>query len=172
MIMRSIRIEGDLAYIPLTKGYEAIIDAANVHLVDGFNWTASVKFRTDGTLRSVYAYRKPRVDGKQLMIQLHRVILDAPADLEVDHIDCNGLNNTRANLRLATKSQNQCNRRYVKNSSGVKGVRWHKTTSKWEAVIRANGRDHRLGEFSDIGSAAACVAAARVQMHGEFGRQA
>jgi len=172
MITRPIRIEGDLAYISLTKGYEAIIDAADVHLVVGFNWTASVKYRTDGTLRSVYAYRKPRVEGKQLMLQLHRVILNAPADMEVDHIDGNGLNNSRSNLRLATHAENQCNRRYATNSSGVKGVTWNKSSGKWMAAIVANGEKHSLGEFFDLDSAAACVASARTRLHGEFGRHA
>lgn len=73
--IRPIRIEGNVAYIPLTRGFEAVIDAADVPLVDGRNWCAAVK------PNATYAVRKEKRDGKIVGMHLHRVILSAPADM-------------------------------------------------------------------------------------------
>ena len=59
MNIRQIRIQGDIAYVPLTKGYEAVIDAADVPLVQGNNWSATVRKRT------CYAFRTERAKGGQ-----------------------------------------------------------------------------------------------------------
>lgn len=71
---RPIRVEGDIAYVPLTKGYVAIIDVEDVPLVQGQNWCAKRSGKT------VYAMRKaPRdINGKQSSIHLHRVLTSAP----------------------------------------------------------------------------------------------
>lgn len=82
--------------VSLTRGYEAVVDDEDYDLVSQFKWYANVSGRT------VYAERKTR----RVQMSMHRLILDAPAHLCVDHIDGNGLNNTRANLRLATRQQN------------------------------------------------------------------
>lgn len=112
---RQIITIGQFAYIPLTQGYVATIDAADLHLVDGYTWTAIVRPYT------VYAYRKDPGTGKN--VHLHRVIMGDPEGLTVDHRDGNGLNNTRSNLRSATKAQNNRNQRVTpRNTSGVKGV--------------------------------------------------
>ena len=134
--VRAICVEGDVAFVPLTKGYEAVIDAADVPFVEGFNWHAKVD------TRAVYAARKVRLaSGKQATLRLHRVILDAPDGMEVDHINCDGLDNRRLNLRLATKAQNQHNQRLsCANTSGLKGVTWNKRGEKWQAQIMLNGQ--------------------------------
>ncbi len=170
--IRPIRVEGNVAYVPLTKGYEAIIDAADVPLVEGKNWHAYVALRSDGSIRSVYGSRNPsRAFGTRRPIWLHRVIVAAAPDIEVDHIDGNGLNNRRNNLRCATQAQNTMNcRKRADNSSGVKGVHFHKGIQKWVARIQVGGARHNLGAFSDAQSAAAAYAAASVKMHGKFGR--
>jgi hypothetical protein len=162
--IRPIRIEGQLAYVPLTKGYEAIIDAADVPLVDGFNWTADVKPHT------VYAYRKsPRPEQRN--ITLHKTILQPEEGLEPDHRDCDGLNNRRENLRPASRAQNGCNRRAQKNNtSGVKGVSLHKPTGLWRARIGVGGKGRTIGYFKCSTAAAIAYAKASAAIHGEFGR--
>ena len=164
--IREIRIEGNVAYVPLTKGYEAVIDAADVPLVEGFNWCAAV----DG--RSVYAIRTgPRPERKSIL--LHRVLMGDSVGMEVDHQDGDGLNNQRGNLRVATKSQNMHNQRTrVDNASGMKGVHWSNVRGKWVAEISLNGRRSHLGYFTTPEAAHAAYVAASERLHGDFGRVA
>jgi len=164
---RPIRIDGDVAYITLTKGYEAVIDAVDVPLVYGFNWAAMVK------PRAVYATRKDYSGQKQRTVYLHRTIMGEPEGFEVDHHDGDGLNNMRSNLRTATKQQNMHNQRLSsRNNSGFKGVNWRKSKGKWRAAIALNGKSRHLGYFAtpELAHAAYCEASAR--LHGDFSRAA
>ncbi len=163
--VRKLRVEGDFAYIPLTRGYEARIDLADAPMVEAYNWKALVGSHT------VYAGRNVWRDGRIITLRLHRIILAAPEGFSVDHIDSDGLNNTRANLRIATYAQNGQNARIRKdNTSGYKGVSRH--GSKWQSVIMANGRKRYLGLFPTIQEAAAAYAMASVELHGDFRRTA
>jgi hypothetical protein len=131
------RIVGNTAEIDLTKGQVAVIDAADLpRVIDGRGkWFAH---RSDDT-RSYYATRH----GGQSMA---RVILDAPAGMEVDHRNHRTLDNRRQNLRLAMHAENTCNRR-PPASSGYVGVSWNKAHRKWMSHIRTNGRHRHLGYF-------------------------
>jgi hypothetical protein len=81
--------------------------------------------------------------------------MKAPKDLVVDHIDHNGLNNTRANLRLCTLSQNQYNRRSAKHgSSKYKGVGYLKCGKVFTTQIAYGGKTYYLGRFKDEKEAA------------------
>ena len=163
--IRPIRIEGNVAYVPLTRGYEAVIDAADVPVVDGKNWQA----RIDGL--SVYAQCAEKIAGKSITTVMHRHLMGSPEGLEIDHRDGDGLNNRRENLRMATHAQNVRNRRKpTNNKSGVKGVYWRKDIRKWAAMIKLNGRNLHLGLFPQISEAAAAYARASSDLHGDFGR--
>lgn len=169
--IRHIRIEGNIAYVPLTKGYEATIDAADVPLVDGRNWTARLKIKANGGFGNVYAVRATYNGGKQSIVWMHRLIANTEIGMETDHIDGNGLNNKRDNLRSATGAQNNRNRRVtIRNTSGAKGVHWHKPRQKWLAQIRFDGEHHHLGLFRCRTAAAMAYAIASQKLHGEFGR--
>jgi hypothetical protein len=90
---------------------------------------------------------------------------------EVDHIDCNKLNNKIENLRAATTSQNQCNSPIPKsNTSGIKGVSWAKKPKKWLVQIKVNQKCIFLGHYTDINLAEIAIANARIKYHGEFAR--
>lgn len=163
--IRPIRIEGDVAYVPLTRGYEAVIDAVDVPLVAGFNWYPIVHPRV------VYALRTDLSGNKKRTVLMHRAILGEPEGMQVDHKDTDGLNNRRNNLREATVSQNQRNRRLDRNNtSGYKGVAWHKVTGKWQARITLRGESNYLGVFDTPQEAHAAYVAASAELHGEFGR--
>ena len=165
MKARPIRIVGDLAYVTLTRGYEAVIDSADVPLVDGFNWCALVH------KNAVYARRADCSGIKQRAVYLHRVILGEPDGMDVDHRDGDGLNNRRNNLREATRSQNMCNQRISsRNTHGLKGVHWHKAAGKWQAHIKLNGRNRHLGLFTTPEAAYAAYCDASTRLHGDFGR--
>jgi hypothetical protein len=166
--IRPIRIEGDVAYVTLTKGYEAIIDAADVPLVEGFNWSAFV----NKDRRTVYAVRGGRYGPKRLLIRMHRVIMNTPSEMKTDHIDGNGLNNRRTNLRVATNSENMRNRGApTNNTSGFKGVS-AVSNGKWSAKIKLKYKLYYIGSFDTPEAAHAAYVAASELLHGEFARAA
>lgn len=163
--VRRIRIEGDTAFVPLTMGKEAVIDAADVPLVAGRNWCAEKATDT------FYAVRTQKVGGKARHFRLHRVLTGATGRDHVDHVDGNGLNCRRSNMRLATHTENMRNsRRRRDNSSGVKGVTFDKWTGRWQAKISVDGRTVHLGRFSSIEAAAEAYRKGSEKYHGEFGR--
>lgn len=90
---------------------------------------------------------------------------------EIDHIDCNELNNKWCNLREASRSQNEMNKGVSRNnSSGAKGVSWNRRDKKWLAQIIVNGRYKYLGYFSSKCDAIAAYRAASADLHGQFSR--
>ena len=161
--LREIRVVGDLAFVILTRGYMAVIDAVDAHLVRGSNWSAVTRGRT------VYAVRRlpQNAQGKRREIGLHRQILDDPSDQFVDHRDNNGLNNRRENLRAATAKQNCHNQQLrVNNTSGFKGV--SQSGSKWRVHLGVNGKKVHLGYFLTIEEAHHAYVTAAKELHGEF----
>ncbi len=126
--------------IPVKGGPFAIVDAADYEMLSKYRWCAK------HTPTTCYAIAKPK--GKD--IAMHRLIMNAPTGLLVDHIDHNGLNNTRKNLRLCTYSQNMQNQKPRTGcTSKYKGVRWQKHCKKFRAGIRHNGKIYDLGYFKD-----------------------
>jgi hypothetical protein len=152
--------------IPLTKGYTALVDDEDYERVSQFNWRANVRKHS----RIVYAYTNvKRPDGTRTTQYLHRFILDAPEGVMVDHIDGDGLRNTRDNLRLATPTENQMNaRKRVTNTSGFIGVSWDKAGAKWRARIGVDGKRKHLGLFADPVEAAKARDRAAIELHDEF----
>lgn len=161
----AIRIVGDIAYVPLSQGFEAVIDASDVPLVLNRSWYVQKSQNTN------YAMSGVKKNGKRTTELMHRLIAMPPKDMEVDHIDGDGLNNRRSNLRCATKSQNQRNsRRNCLNTSGFKGVHWYESKRRWQAQIMLNKKQHHLGYFKTAEEAHSAYVAASERLHGEFGR--
>lgn len=170
--IRPIRVVGNIAYVPLTKGHEAVIDAADASLVADFNWRADVKLRRDGSVRTIYAMAwTPGSADDRRAIMMHRMIGGDRRDIEIDHRDGNGLNNVRSNLRSATRQQNARNaRKRLDNVSGVKGVSWSAARGKWQVRIKMSGKDRHVGYFDGLDQAASAYAEASALLHKEFGR--
>jgi hypothetical protein len=103
---------------------------------------------------------------------MHREVLGVPPHLFVDHINHNGLDNRKANLRPATKSQNCQNKRLGRKntSSKYRGVHWHRRFGKWQASIRVNRKSIHLGYFTDELEAAKAYDRASSKYHGDFGK--
>jgi len=164
--IKPVRIDGDVAYITLSRGFEAVIDVTDVPLVEKWNWTVDVRKYTAYAYRTIY-------NGKHrtgTIVRLHRELLGFP-DMDVDHIDTNGLNNRRSNLRVATRSQNLCNRGACEtNTSGFKGVKRRKDCNRWTAQIQLNGKYRYIGIFRTAQDAHAAYVAASKELHGEFAR--
>lgn len=163
--IRPIVIKDECAYITLTRGYTSIIDAVDAPLVKDHNWCALVG------ANNIYGMRTVLENGRTKTILLHRVIMSADKGIHIDHIDGDGLNNRRSNLRFATPSQNMQNKRKKANgTSRFKGVSWDKSHNKWRSQIRLNGVVYKLGTFDDeeLAHKAYCIASAK--FHGEFGK--
>lgn len=87
--------------------------------------------------------------------------------IDLDHRDRDKLNNRKSNLRVCTRSQNQMNS-VRNNSSGVKGVCWHKHVRKWVATITVNYKNIHLGYFNDLVVANKARQNAELKYHGEY----
>ena len=167
MTIRPIRIDGDVAYITLTKGYTAVIDAADVDIVAGYNWCVNTVSPTG----HMYGFRgRVKSDVGKGNTYLHRAIIGDTGGMEVDHIDGNGLNNTRSNLRLVSRSQNMCNARpYSGSLSKYKGVSPVRS-GRWSSRIFQEGKRVWLGTHDTEEAAYAAYCEASERLHGEFGR--
>ena len=94
---------------------------------------------------------------------------EIPEGYSVDHANNNSLDNTADNLRLATPQQ-QCSNQIIRkdNSSGYKGVSWHKQKSKWQAQISVSGKKHHLGHFDSPELAYTAYCDAAKEAYGKF----
>lgn len=148
----------------LTKGRVAIIDSAEAELVLSREWYFNPSPAGHG-----YAVRTRRKDDGPgtNTIHLHRVILGVECD--VDHINGDKLDNRRCNLRPANRSNNNANGKIRSdNTSGYRGVYWHRANSKWVAQIQRDGKAKYIGSFFTAEEAAMAWDAAALEAHGEF----
>lgn len=152
--------------ILLTQGKVALVDDEDFEYFNQWKWSASKQGNT------YYALRKVTVSkNKELTTIMHRVITQALHGINIDHINGNGLDNQRKNLRFATKAQNAMNKnKQCNNVSGYKGVSWAKRQKKWRACIMVIGRNVHLGYFTIKETAALAYDKAAEKYYGEFAR--
>ena len=154
--------------IELSQGKIALVDDGDYDNLIGYSWFA----RRPPSSKTYYAYSSVKIGKRVKTLLMHRIILDAPRGVQVDHRDRNGLNNRRQNIRLCTPSENSCNVGLKENNtSGYKGVSWHKPTKKWGVKIRVCGKRIHLGHFTNKHRAAKIYNEAALKYHGKFACQ-
>lgn len=159
--------------IPINKNKFVLIDPQDFSLI------THKKEINPYQKRSVYIWRIKVVRGKEyaiasmkinerwIEIKMHRFILGVTdRNLEVDHIDGNGLNNQRINLRVCTHQQNCFNKKHSPSRSGFRGVK--QVGSRWMAYITIDGKQKYLGMFPTAPQAARAYNQSAIQIFGEF----
>ena len=146
--------------IPLTQGQYAIVDPERYEELAKYKWFAK---RCDGRF---YAVRS----AKNKNVKMHHVIIGTEEGKVIDHINSNGLDNRKANVRFATAQQNGWNKRKQRGnySSKYKGVHWEKKRKEWRARIKCSGRSIHLGRFETEEAAARAYDAKAREFFGEF----
>lgn len=156
----------EMKRITLTRNQFTIVDDEDSERLNTHKWNALWKpdIQSFYAVRSVYGGNE-----RQRIIRMHREIMSAPNDLEVDHINHDTLDNRRENLRVCTNGQNQANRRLGRdNTSGYKGVSWHRDCGKWVAQINFNGKRKHIGLFTTAIEAALAYDRAAIERGQDF----
>jgi AP2 domain len=159
--MKTVPLHGKKA-----AGRVALIDNEDYELVSQHRWFIDELTRP-GRDSGPYAQANIRhPDGRHTTIRMHKLITGWP---QTDHINHDGLDNRRANLRPATGSQNLANQRTQDGrTSSFKGVWWRSDTRKWAAMIKVNGHKRHLGDFAAEDDAACAYDVAALAAWGEY----
>jgi len=145
-------------YIPLTKGRQAIVDPEDYEWLRRRKWCTLLS--PDGR-----AYAASHIDGHKTY--MHRLIMNPPQGRFVDHVNGNGLDNRRCNLRLCTPAENMRNRRKNPGSSRFKGVSLHEC-GKWNASLGIDNQNLHIGLYDDEVEAARARDRWAFALHGPF----
>lgn len=150
--------------VELRNGGVALVDDEDYEEISKGKWWAN------GKGGHLYAQRSKKVPGTQRVrtLMMHREIMKAPDGMDVDHINGNGLDNRRENLRVVAHWQNLHNAgKPSSNTTGYKGVAYFPPTDRWAAHIGIRGKQRCLGYFATKEGAARAYDAAARRMVGE-----
>lgn len=159
--------------VSLTQGKVALVDDEDFERISRLKWCI---IRGGGRGNNLYAFRTSwdKSKHRRVGILMHRLILNTRKEDQIDHINGNGLDNQRNNLRLATQQQNMWNRRKRVvcggDSSVFKGVVWDKARNKWLVKICYSGRYYHVGRFIDEKEAALAYDVAVRKYFGNYAR--
>ncbi len=151
-----------MKYIKLSQGRRAKVDDEDFKRLSKLKWHFNYGYARNNSLNA---------NGKKTTIRMHRVILNAPKGKDVDHINGDGLDNRKQNLRVCTRSENAMNQRLSSaNTSGYKGVVWYKRSQKWRVQVNVKNKKTHVGYFNEIGKAVKAYDTAVMEHYGVFAR--
>lgn len=167
LLYRRLRYGYAFRKIPLTQGKYAIVDPEDYEKLSKYKWYAI------RSKRGFYAGRSAGTNRHgigQKTVRMHHAVLKAPEGTFVDHINHNGLDNRKSNLRICTMQQNSWNMRKQKGNctSQYKGVTRRKDIGRWEARITCNAKKISIGFFDDEKAAAMAYDVKAKELFGEF----
>ena len=152
--------------IQLTQGKYALVDTSDYEMLSKRKWHL---FKADwGGLYATAHHTKP--NGKVTQIRMHRLIMNAKPEQIIDHINGDGLDNRKSNLRFCTQSQNRANTKRVGGLSKFRGVYYNKTSKKWASQISLNNKKKWIGYFNTEVEAARAYDKMAKKLFGEFAR--
>ena len=155
--------------IQLTQGKVALVDDEDFEYLNQWKWYAHTSKKSN----TFYAARNSlKINGRTKRIKMHTFIYDKNnSEILIDHINNNGLDNRKSNLRICNHNQNQQNKLiYKSNTSGYKGVFWHKAANKWGSRIGLNCKIIYLGVYKNKIDAAKSYNEAAIKFYGEFAK--
>lgn len=153
--------------IPLTQGYFALVDDSDYEAISKYKWHIKKHGRTFYAKHST----KKGDNRKQKTVYMHSLLLATPRGMEVDHIDGDGLNNRRDNIRVCVHAENTRNARTrLDNKSGFRGVHFHSRDMVWSASIGFKNKRVHLGYFSSKLLAREAYRDASIKYYGNFAR--
>jgi len=159
--------------IRISKDYTTSVSDEDYEYLSQFNWSLDTNKRKDGSGEVIgrYAQRSTKTEKGYPSISMHREIMKPPKGMLVDHIDGDGLNNQRENLRICNKSQNQTNGNSRKGSSSkYKNVYFIKREKRWMVCIKDKGKLKYVGSFKTELEAGIIANIMIRKYHGEFAR--
>ena len=146
---------------------KAIIDDEDFDYVNKLKWHPVKNFNTGTMYFQAHVYK----NGKRTSISMHRYIMKTPDGFCTDHINHNGFDNRKVNLRTCTTSQNGMNRKVSKNNTtGYKGVTFNKHSKSYKAYIKKDNKEYLIGYYKTADQAAIAYNIAAVKYFGEFAR--
>jgi len=166
LLYRRLRFGYPFRRIPLSQGKFAIVDPEDYPRLAKHKWYAAYNGHSFYAIRGQWSPIRKR----RLTISMHRIILNVHPSLYVDHINRNGLDNRKANLRPATPADNSRNARHPKinTSSKYRGVFWNPRAGNWRAAISVNHKKKHIGYFNSETQAAKAYDRAARKYHSQF----
>lgn len=149
--------------ITIDKKYRVLVDDADYELVSGFRWSVLIG-------KNGYPYAMRWVSSKPVL--MHRFLLSTPKGMVVDHINGNGLDNRRENIRICSHTENMRNRRINRNNTtGFKGVSVSLgRKKKYQASLERFGKKITFGYFEKLEDAARAYDIGARMYFGDFAR--
>lgn len=146
-------LSGEYGIGYLFNGEFFYFDLEDYDLIKNYRWSKKERG---------YIYTKQ----ENKYIRMHRLVMNCPDDMDIDHINHNTMDNRKSNLRIVTKSQNHMNKTiYKNNTSGVKGISWDSRKNKWLVELQKENTKIKIGRYDDFNEAVEARLEAEYKYH-------